>query len=87
MHKIASKHNPIQILFKFSSFDAWTCPCGIVYYRNHEVMEDLELVNHEDIHLNQIKKDGAIKFSIKYAYYSLRYGYINNPYEIEARKG
>ena len=36
-------------------------------------------------HLEQIKRDGRIKFTIKYIYWLYRYGYFLNPYEIEAR--
>lgn len=42
--------------------------------------------NHEAYHIEQVKRDGRLKFVIKYLYYNLRYGYHNNPYEVEARK-
>jgi len=41
---------------------------------------------HESIHLEQIKKEGFLKFYTKYVYYDLKYGYEKNPYEIEAHK-
>jgi hypothetical protein len=41
---------------------------------------------HEDKHKEQWLREGAIKFTIKYLYYQLRFGYDMNPYEIEARK-
>lgn len=41
---------------------------------------------HEDWHKHQWKRDGYINFAIKYLWYQVRYGYENNPYEIEARK-
>lgn len=46
----------------------------------------LSLYQHELTHITQVKKDGRIKFCLKYLYYNLRYGYLNNPYEVEARK-
>lgn len=42
-------------------------------------------VCHELQHIEQCKKMGIIKFLWKYMYYSARYGYFNNPLEIEAR--
>lgn len=44
------------------------------------------LYKHEQAHIEQVKKHGRIKFIFKYLYYNIRYGYKNNPYEIEARE-
>lgn len=43
------------------------------------------LYNHEACHIEQVKKEGRLKFVIKYLFYNIRYGYTNNPYEVEAR--
>ena len=45
-----------------------------------------KLYKHEKMHIEQVKRDGRFKFIIKYLYYTIRYGYKNNPYEIEARE-
>lgn len=45
-----------------------------------------KLEAHELEHLAQIKREGVIKFCLKYLWYLIRYGYKNNPYEVEARK-
>jgi hypothetical protein len=47
---------------------------------------DERLRRHEAVHLEQIERDGAIKFSIQYIWWCLRYGYRLNPYEVEAFK-
>ncbi len=39
---------------------------------------------HEDCHQAQITKDGWFKFMSKYLYYTIKYGYNNNPYELAA---
>ncbi len=39
---------------------------------------------HEDKHKEQYAKEGVVKFLVKYLWYSIRYGYFKNPYEIEA---
>ena len=43
------------------------------------------LLRHERKHLEQIERDGRILFSVKYLWWLARYGYWNNPYEVEAR--
>lgn len=42
--------------------------------------------NHEARHIQQVKENGRFKFICKYLWYNLRYGYKNNPFEVEARK-
>jgi len=54
------------------------------YSSNKDGVTD-ELRRHEDCHKVQWKRDGIVKFSIKYLWYNIRYGYDKNPYEIEAR--
>ena len=44
------------------------------------------LINHEMIHIRQAERGWVIGFYIKYVYYHYKYGYKNNPYEIEAYK-
>jgi hypothetical protein len=66
-------------------FDGWTSFWGDIYVKpGYE--NDTSLIKHEQEHLEQIKKEGKLKFAIKYSYYYLRYGYCNNPYEIAARE-
>ena len=40
---------------------------------------------HEQVHLKQYEREGTARFLLKYVWYSLRHGYTNNPYEVEAR--
>ena len=42
------------------------------------------LFRHELQHVYQVRDIGWLRFYAKYLYYSLRYGYMDNPYEIEA---
>lgn len=42
------------------------------------------LVNHERIHEHQIKDCGVLWFYILYLRYHLKFGYRNNPFEVEA---
>ena len=45
---------------------------------------DPVILRHEAVHIEQIARDGAIVFSVKYLWWLARYGYRRNPYEIEA---
>jgi len=46
---------------------------------------DLALLEHEKVHIKQQLRGWLIGFYIKYLYYNWKYGYWNNPYEVEAR--
>ena len=67
-------------------FIGWTSVWGTIYVLpGHE--NDKELLEHEYVHLAQMKKEGKFKFIIDYASEILKHGYRDNKYEIEARKG
>ena len=59
-------------------------PWKTVYCRPGQE-ENYALASHEAVHVSQIERDGAIKWTVKIFYYLIRYGYINSPYEVEAR--
>lgn len=42
-------------------------------------------VRHELKHVEQYRRLGTFAFLVLYGWYSLRYGYFNNPFEKEAR--
>ena len=44
-----------------------------------------KLLRHEKVHLKQQARGLLIFFYIRYFYFNWKYGYRNNPYEIEAR--
>lgn len=44
------------------------------------------LIKHELEHLEQMKRDGKWRFAVQYLWWSWKYGYRNNPYEIKARE-
>lgn len=47
---------------------------------------DRWLFRHELEHAYQQMREGTFLFYLKYFLYSLRYGYMNNPFEVEARE-
>lgn len=75
----------ILIFMNLCKFRGWTSFWGDIY-----VLPGLEfnktLIAHESEHLRQIKEDGIPLFTVKYLYWLCRYGYLKNPYEIQARK-
>lgn len=64
---------------------------GIVIGRTimfSEKAEDIPkwVFRHELEHAYQVMREGTLRFYLKFFYYSLRYGYKNNPFEVEARE-
>ena len=47
---------------------------------------DLVLLEHEKVHIKQQLRGWLIGYAIKYLYYNWKYGYRDNPYEVEARE-
>lgn len=76
-----------------SNYDAITLlPLGI-FFRQSLVQVDAHIINHEMIHVEQIKKLGVIRFYTLYVYYYAKniwkyrnhdLAYRNIPFEIEA---
>jgi hypothetical protein len=65
-------------------FKGWASFWHVIYILpGHE--HDQRLLRHERKHLEQIERDGRVKFAIKYSWWTIRHGYWNNPYEVEAR--
>jgi hypothetical protein len=51
-----------------------------------QFLRDNKWVKHETCHLQQFKKHGKFIFIVKYLWESMKRGYYNNKYEVEARK-
>jgi hypothetical protein len=70
-------------LMRRAGLGAITMPWRRVYvlpeYGRHE-----GLLMHEFVHIQQIERDGAWLFVVRYLWWLVRYGYRRNPYEIEA---
>jgi hypothetical protein len=59
-------------------------PFGI--YLLPERLSDPALIEHERCHWRQAERMGAARWAIAYLWYTLRYGYRDNPLEAEARE-
>ena len=53
-------------------------------YCKADWFHDPTMRTHEMVHIAQIERHGAVWFSLLYLYYLARYGYRQNPLEIEA---
>lgn len=65
-------------------YDGITLPPRAIYVREDKIMDD-RLIRHEEVHWEQYKRMGVVKFYALYIWYTLRYGYWANPMEVEAR--
>lgn len=50
-----------------------------------EFLQDEKWVKHELCHIKQFKEHGYFLFLVKYIWESIRKGYYNNRFEVEAR--
>jgi len=75
----------IKWYMKLCGFKGWTSFWNTIYL-DPEHLDDEPLIRHEMAHIDQIQRDGKIVFTLKYLFWTVRYGYWNNPYEIEARQ-
>jgi len=70
-------------LLNYAGAAGITMPWGLVYI-DPKYWRHRGLRRHELIHLIQIRYDGPIRFTVLYLFYLVRYGYWDNPYEVEA---
>lgn len=81
--------NPAPLLIRWFLLLAgsWavTMPWKTIYALPEHV-NNARLQRHENVHVAQIERDGAVRWTFKAIWYLMRYGYRNSPYEIEARK-
>jgi hypothetical protein len=82
-HKLAT--GVIKWYLVTFKYVAITMPWFTIYYLNKEGISNIRLRKHEMAHIEQMKRDGRFMFLVKYFYYLARYGYRQNPYEVEAR--
>ncbi|MFZ4057813.1 MAG: DUF4157 domain-containing protein [Ferruginibacter sp.] len=52
----------------------------------NDFLQNTRWVKHEICHVQQFHREGFLLFLIKYLWESLRHGYYNNKYEVEARQ-
>lgn len=50
-----------------------------------ELTQNIPYLRHEVMHVLQYEREGFLGFLFKYLWLSIRFGYRQNPFEIEAR--
>lgn len=84
MFQIKTARGPVLWYMRLCGFYGWASLWDTVYVRpGYERVPRLKL--HEFTHLEQMQRDGKTIFLLKYVYWLCKYGYKNNPYEVEAR--
>jgi len=75
----------VRWFLRTSGYGGITLPPFGIYILAERINEP-RLRAHESMHWQQYQRMGAVKFYAVYLWYNIKYGYLNNPMEIEARK-
>lgn len=81
---IKTAKGPLALYMKLCGFKGWASFWGDIYFLPGWE-NNIALIRHEQKHLEQIERDGIVKFALQYAWWFILHGYTNNPYEVEAR--
>lgn len=92
---IVIKISEQALVARIASFIMRSKGVAIVFHRTiylwnvsrEQIIKDEAYLCHEITHILQYEREGFVKFIFKYLYYSMRFGYYNNPFEVEARNG
>lgn len=85
-HKVTEARGPVRWYLRRAGFWAITLPLWTpTVYVLAEHREDAALLAHELVHVEQIRRMGRVRFALAYLWYQARYGYLDNPLEVEAR--
>ena len=83
--KIQTARHVVRWVLRRTGYGAITMPWQTVYVLPERV-KDAGLIKHEMVHVEQIKRLGAWRWTWQYLSGLARYGYTDNPLEVEARK-
>ena len=82
--RIRTARGPLAWYMRACGFAGWASFWRTIYVLpGHE--GNARLIRHEQAHLEQIERDGRVRFAVRYTWWLARYGYWRNPYEVEAR--
>ena len=80
-----NRYNQKWVSFIFRN-PRWAITLGqTAYFSVAEEEVGVSWHRHEDKHKEQWKREGLVRFAVKYLWYQITKGYNKNPYEIEAR--
>lgn len=82
--KLRIASGPLRWYMQACGFKGWASFWGVIY-----VLPGWEfnrpLIRHELCHLEQIRREGRLRFAVGYLWEFLLHGYWSNKYEIAAR--
>lgn len=82
--KVRTASGLIRWWLKLTGYAGITLPPFGIFIVSERI-NDERLIRHEQVHWQQAQKLGVVRFYVQYLWFNLRYGYHNNPMEIEAR--
>lgn len=86
-HNVIKARGLVRWYLRRAGFGSTTLPLWTpTIYILEEHWYDHDLLEHELVHVDQIRRMGRLRFLVAYLWYQARYGYRNNPLEIEARE-
>lgn len=74
----------VRLWLRRTKFHGVTLPPFGIYILE-EKLSDVRLVDHEQVHWEQYKRMGLVRYYLTYLWQVMRYGYWNAPMEREAR--
>ena len=77
--------HPIRWFLRAFGYGGITLPPWGIYILVERLGEDA-LMRHEQAHWAQAQRIGVVRWYLTYAWYTIRFGYRNNPLEVEARE-
>ena len=76
---------PVRWFLRASGYGGITLPPLGIFILAERLGEEA-LVRHEHAHWQQAQRMGIVRWYLTYAWYTIRFGYRNNPLEVEARE-
>ena len=79
------RSNAARTFFMAPGTEATTLPLfGAILFRSKRAFRSGWVRRHEYAHILQMRRYGSLVFMLLYWYYLYRYGYSENPFEVEA---
>lgn len=82
--KLRIASGPLRWYMQALGFKGWASFWEVIYVLPGWQF-NRPLIRHELCHLEQIRREGRLRFAVGYLWESLLHGYWNNKYEIAAR--
>ena len=94
MHRLSHKYKGVPVFYsatphrltnKRTEVVAEARYGRIIVYKK-EALHKVDVLEHEYMHIQQMRRDGLLVYKIRMAFFNIFRGYNKNPYEIEAHR-